>query len=187
MENTAIDARLRLATNWLWEIPFGRGKKYGQNISPVVDAIAGGWRFGGVVAFQSGSPFTVNGYAGNPNRICNGQTPPGGHSVTKWFDTSCFVPPPTVPDPVYGGTYFPYGNSGYNILTGDGIRQNDVSLTKFFKVGEARRLEFRAEFFNLTNNPQFLPPLNNIQAGNAGLVTAANPARQIQLALKYSF
>jgi hypothetical protein len=187
MENTAIDARLRLATNWLWEIPFGRGKKYGQNISPVVDAIAGGWRFGGVVAFQSGSPFTVNGYAGNPDRICNGQTPPGGHTVTKWFDTSCFVPPPTLTDPVYGGTYFPYGNSGYNILTGDGVRQNDLSLAKFFNIGEAGRIEFRAEFFNFVNNPQFLPPLSNVQAGNAGLVTAANPARQIQLALKYSF
>ena len=47
--------------------------------------------------------------------------------------------------------------------------------------------EFRAEFLNALNNPQFLLPLSNIQAGNAGLVTVANPARNIQLALKYSW
>ena len=187
MANEQIDARLRLAMNWLWEIPIGRGKKYGQNMNPVVDAIAGGWRFGGIVALQSGSPFTVNGYAGNPDRICNGQNPPGGHTVNEWFNTSCFVPPPTLVDPVYGGSYFPYGNSGYNILTGDGIRQNDISLTKFFVVGEGRKLEFRAEAFNVSNNTQFQNPVSNVQAGNGGEVTAANPSREIQLALKYSF
>jgi hypothetical protein len=187
MANEQIDARLRLAMNWLWEIPIGRGKKYGQDMNPVVDAIVGGWRFGGIVAFQSGSPFTVNGYAGNPDRICNGQNPSGGHTVTEWFNTSCFVAPTPVADPVYGGVYFPYGNSGYNILTGDGIRQNDISLTKFFVVSEGKKLEFRAEFFNLANNTQFQNPLSNVQAGNAGTITAANPSREIQLALKFSF
>ena len=108
--------------------------------------------------------------------------------MQKWFDTSCFVLPATVTDPVRGGQYTPVGNSGYNILRGDGIRQNDLSLTKFFNVGgEGRQLQFRAEFLNALNNPQFLLPLSNIQVGNAGVVTVANPARNIQLALKYSW
>src|SRR4029077_15534234 len=127
-----------------WEIPFGKGRKYGQDMSPVLDAVIGGWRLAGVLAFQSGFPFTVSGGAGNPNRICNGQTPSGGHTVQRWFDTTCFALPAPVTDPVFGGQYIPYGNSGYNILSADGIRLNDVFMTKFFDVSEGQKLQFRA-------------------------------------------
>jgi len=185
--NLDINAPQRFAANALWEIPFGRGKRHGHDMNPFLDAFIGGWRLGGVLAFQTGFPYTVTGGAGLPNRTCNGQTPPEGHTVQKWFDTSCFVLPPTVTDPVYGGEYIPYGNSSYNILTADGIRQNDLSLTKFFNVMEGQRVQFRAEFFNVTNNPQFKVPLNNIQSGTAGLITGAFAARQLQLALKYSW
>lgn len=186
--NTEINAPQRFVANWQWELPFGKGKRYGNSWSSAVDGILGGWRFAGVLAFQSGSPFTVTGGTNVPNRICDGQTPPGGHKVERWFDTSCFVLPTPVTDPVRGGLFTPVGNSGYNILRGDGIRQNDLSVTKFFNIGgEGRQLQFRAEFLNALNNPQFLLPLSNIQAGNAGLVTVANPARNIQLALKYSW
>jgi len=186
--NSPVNAPQRFVANWQWELPFGKGKKYGNSWSSAVDGILGGWRFAGVLAFQSGSPFTVTGGTNVPNRTCDGQTPPGGHRVEKWFDTSCFVLPTPVTDPVRGGLFTPVGNSGYNILRGDGIRQNDLSVTKFFNVGgEGRQLQFRAEFLNALNNPQFLLPLSNIQAGNAGLVTVASPARNIQLALKYSW
>ena len=186
--NSPVNAPQRFVANWQWELPFGKGKKFGSSWSSAVDGILGGWRFAGVLAFQSGSPFTVTGGTNVPNRVCDGQKPPGGHTVQKWFDTSCFVLPTPVTDPVRGGLFTPVGNSGYNILRGDGIRQNDLSVTKFFNVGgEGRQLQFRAEFLNALNNPQFLLPLSNIQAGNAGLVTVASPARNIQLALKYSW
>src|SRR5262249_6431441 len=143
--NTDINAPQRFAANSLWEIPVGRGKKHGHDMSPVLDAFVGGWRISGIVAFQTGFPFSVGGGAGLPNRTCNGQTPPGGHTVLKWFDASCFALPAPVTDPVYGGQYIPYGNSSYNILTADGIRQNDLSLTKFFKgFREGHKLQFRA-------------------------------------------
>lgn len=186
--NTGVNAPLRFVANGTWEVPFGRGKNHGRDISPILDAFVGGWRLGGVLAFQSGSPYTVTGGAGTPNRICNGQKPAEGHTVQKWFDTSCFVLPPQVIDPETGLPYTPFGNSGFNILRGDSIRQNDFSLTKFFNAGrEGHRFQFRAEFFNVANNPQFLLPLTNIQLGTAGLVTVANPGRQVQLALKYSW
>ena len=185
--NTGINAPLRFVSNFMWEIPFGRGTSHGGNISPVLDAFLGGWRIAGVMAYQSGSPYTVRGGAGTPNRICDGQTPSEGSTVLKWFDTSCFVLPDQVIDQSTGLPFTPYGNSGFNILRGDSIRQNDLSVTKFFDIMEGHRLQFRAEFFNVTNNPQFFLPLTNIQAGNAGIVTFANPGRQIQLALKYTF
>ncbi len=138
---------------------------------------------------QTGFPYTVTGGAGTPNRICNGQTPAGGHTVQEWFDISCFVLPTPVSDPVRGGQYIPFGNSGYYILTADGIREFDLSLAKFFNVGgEGRKLQFRAETFNVLNNAQFLPPLSTVATGTTGIVTAtAKPSRQIQLGLKYSF
>ena len=89
--------------------------------------------------------------------------------ATRW--RSGLIPvvsviPATVTDPVRGGQYTPFGNSGYNILRGDGIRQNDLSLTKFFNVGgEGRQLQFRAEFLNALNNPQFLLPLVEYSGG----------------------
>ncbi|MGH9345573.1 MAG: hypothetical protein ACRD19_17635 [Terriglobia bacterium] len=186
--NTQIDARNRATANWLYELPIGRGKRFGGNLNPVLDGFAGGWRLGAVLQFQSGYPYTVTGGAGNPNRICNGQTPPGGHTVQEWFDTSCFPLPAPVTDLVHGGQYIPFGTSGFYILTGDGIREVDMSLTKSFNVGgEGRNLEFRAEAFNVINNAQFLPPLSQIGTGTAGRVVGANPARQIQLGLTYRF
>lgn len=187
--NTQIDAKHRMTGNFLYDLPVGRGRRFGHNMSPIVDGLAGGWRLGGVLAFQSGYPYTVSGGAGNPNRICNGQTPPNGHTVQEWFDVSCFVLPTPVTDPVRGGQYIPYGNSGFYILTGDGIREVDTSLTKLFNVwGEGRTLEFRGEAFNVINNAQFSVPLSTVATGTTGRVTStARPARQIQLGLKFDF
>ncbi|MFN8007721.1 MAG: TonB-dependent receptor [Terriglobia bacterium] len=186
--NMSINAPQRFVANWSYELPYGKGKKWGNDASPVVNGIIGGWSFQGIVGLQSGSPYTVTGGAGVPNRICDGQTPPGGHTVQKWFDTSCFVLPAAIPDPVRGGLFTPMGNSGYNILRGDGIRQNDLSLSKNWNIkSESRYFQFRVDFLNAFNNPQFLLPLSNIQAGTAGLVTVAGPARNIQLGFKYVF
>ena len=96
----------------------------------LANAFVGGWQLGAVSTIQSGLAFTVSGGAGRPNRICNGQTPPGGHSVAEWFDISCFVLPATVADPVHGGVYIPFGNSGANVLTGPGIVNFDLSAFK---------------------------------------------------------
>jgi Carboxypeptidase regulatory-like domain len=189
MGDTQIDARNRFAANFLYELPFGRGMRFGRNLHPVLNTMLGGWRLGTVLQFQSGYPYTVTDTAGfNPNRICNGQTVPGGHTVQEWFNTSCFPIPAPVTDPATGEQYIPYGNAGFYELTGDGIREFDLSLAKSFYVGrEGRVLDFRAEFFNVINNVQFLPPLAEIGSGTAGEVTGANPAREIQLALEYTF
>ena len=157
-------------------------------MNPVLDAFLGGWRLAGVLAFQTGFPYNPTGGAGLPNRTCNGQTAPEGHTVQKWFDTSCFILPASVTDPVYGGQYIPYGNSSYNILTADGIRQNDLSLTKFFKgLREGHTLQFRGEFFNTLNHPLFNTPTMNVDSANFGRITSARNARQIQFGLRYQF
>jgi hypothetical protein len=119
-----------------------------------------------------------------PNRIGSGVLPKSERTINRWFDASAFVNP---------GLYT-FGNSGRNILFGPGTRQIDFSLFKSFPIGEARRLDFRAESFNIMNTPQFNNPNANIGfAGVARITSAGSPpiyqrtSRQIQMALKLYF
>jgi hypothetical protein len=95
-------------------------------------------------------------------------------------------------DPIVPGTGGAgWGNTGVGIILGPGQLNFDTSLSKLTKVGglnEGATLQFRAEFFNLFNHPQFNNPANNFALGNFGQITSTsvNP-RLIQLALKYIF
>ena len=176
----------RWVGSFLYELPFGRGKGISSSTG-VVNQLIGGWQLGGVGQIQSGLPFTVTGGAGRPNRVCNGQTPPGGHSVDLWFDTSCFPLPNPVPDVQRGGVYIPFGNSGTNILTGPGIVNLDFSAFKTFVITEQKRFEFRSEWFNAINHAQFLNPASAVNTGTTGRLLNARPSRQIQMVLKFIF
>ncbi len=186
--NPGTDYRHRFNASWLYELPFGRGKAYASNASGVANALIGGWQFGGVMLIQSGEAFNVSGGAGRPNRTCNGNTPPGGHSVLKWFDPSCFPLPAEIqPDPTSELKYVPYGNSGFGVLFGPGIVNFDLSAFKSFPFGETRRLEFRSEFFNAFNAAHFSLPSSGVPSANAGRIFSATAARQIQMVLKLFF
>jgi hypothetical protein len=185
--NSLTDVRHRYIANWLYEMPFGKGKTFLGGSSGIVNGIVGDWQVGGVLAIQSGSPFTVTGGQGRPNRTCDGSLSGSERSVSKWFDASCFPLPAAVPDLVAGGVYTPFGNSGTSILTGPGINNWDISLFKSVRVSESRRVEYRAEFFNAFNHSQFLNPNSAILQGTTAQILAARPSRQIQMALKFVF
>ena len=153
--------------------------------------VPSGWQLNSIDTFATGSPFTpvmvtslLNTGSGSqwPNRIGSGKLP--DPNIHAWFNAADFVSP---------GQYV-YGNSGRNILFGPGTRQFDLSLFKdiAFNESASRRLQFRAEAFNVLNTPQFNNP--NAQIGNTsavGTITGAGSpllyqrtSRQIQLALK---
>jgi hypothetical protein len=185
--NSGTDFRHRFNASWLYELPFGRGKPYASNASGVSNALVGGWQFGGIALIQSGEAYNITGGAGRPNRVCNGNAPPGGHTLTEWFDPSCFPLPAAVPDLVHGGVYIPYGNSGFNPLIGPGTVEFDLSGFKSFQITESKRLEFRSEFFNAFNRANFNLPSSGVPSATAGEITAARPSRQIQMSLKFLF
>jgi len=111
-----------------------------------------------------------------PNRIGNSKlsTP----TVDRWFDTTAFTTP----------SQFTYGNSGRNILYGPGRVNFAFSLFKEFRFTEGLKMQFRTEFFNLFNTPQFDLPNAAIGASNAGTITAIVGApRQVQFGLKLVF
>jgi hypothetical protein len=158
-----------------------------------VELIAGGWQLNTIGTFQTGLPFTptmqtntLNTGTGSqfPNRIGSGVLPSDQRTIDHWFDASAFVAP---------GQYI-YGNSGRNILYGPGTTQIDLSVFKDFKLAETKRLQFRAEAFNVFNTPQFNNPNSSIGfSGVARITSAGSPtvyqrtSRQIQLALKLYF
>ncbi len=155
---SAFDIRHRLVFNYVWEIPTGPGKRFLS--TSVAGRIIGGWQLTGILSSQSGYPFTPsansttnNGTGARPNRLCNGtlQTP----SLNRWFDTDCFASP----------AVFTYGNSGRNILRADRATNFDSGVYRNFAfpwIAETGRLQFRAEFYNLMNHPNFGLPGRNI-------------------------
>ena len=174
------------------ELPFGPGKPIGRDATGVVRKMIEGWMVNPIIVMQTGLPFTPalvasvanTGTFSRPDRISTGKLET--RTVDRWFDPTAFTTP----------ALFTFGNSGRNILTGPGTRQVDVSFLKTtsFSADGARSLQFRAEFFNLFNTPQFNNPDVNIGSPNAGrILGAGDPAnftrtsRQIQLGLKLYF
>ena len=194
--NCGFDIRQNLRATWGWELPFGRGKALAANVDPALNHLIGGWQVNGGVSLYGGIPFSVsagsntlnNGVGGvRPDRLADGNLPPGQREVTRWFDTDAFANP----------GFRLYGTAGRNILFGPGTKQIDLSLFKNFQLTEGVRLQFRAEFFNAFNTPQFNNPRGaGIRVGAAamGRITRAGSEptlqrtqRQVQMALKLFF
>jgi hypothetical protein len=183
-----FDQTLRWVLSFDYEVPFGRqGSRFS---SGVMDAVLAGWHFGGIYTLASGFPFSpyINDDTSNtgtqgiprPNQLRNGNLPRSQRSPNLWFDVNAFAAP----------SGFAFGNAGRNVLIGPGQNVFDWSLRKEFSVTETQRLEFRAEFFNAFNHPNFAQPDNFIDdgPGSAGVITSlAIPMRQIQFGLKYNF
>jgi hypothetical protein len=187
-----FDVRHRFVISYIYELPFGKGRKYGSHMNRAVDAVVGGWQINGITTAQSGMPFTpvlaVNvinsgpGGALRPNRLASGDLSSGQQSIAHWFDVSSFVAPGKA-----GTTPFVFGNSGRNILKGPDFVNFDFSTFKWFTITERVRTVFRAEFFNIFNHPNFGLPNANVDTPQAGVITLAKAPRTIQFAMKLVF
>ena len=191
------DMRHNLTANYIWDIPKPASFK-----GPA-KAILGNWEVGGILTVQSGTPFTVL-VAGDPlgeNNTDPYQFPdrlrgPGcanpvnPQNANGYVKLQCFAAP---------STSTRLGNAGRNSVIGPGLVNMDFSLFKNIpipKISEAFKAQFRSEFFNVFNRPNFASPNDNRvimdSAGNltnnAGVFTLTNTtSRQIQFALKLSW
>ena len=94
--------------------------------------------------FSPAGPNTLNiGEGTRPDRIAGGILPDNQQTIHGWFDPQAFLAP----------GFLQWGNLGRNVLYGPGTKLANVSAHKNFSVSEAKRLQFRAEFFNVTNTP----------------------------------
>jgi len=174
----------RLVVSELWDLPWGRGQRFGSNWNSVLNTIAGGWTVGSIVVASSGRPYnlTVNGNPANtgssgivnrPN--ANGRDPyAGNRTLREDFDTSVFTP----------NNQFEIGNLGRNAMTQRSFFNWDFSLLKNFEIRESLRLQFRFESFHFTNTPRFGQAGNIIGTSAFGRITSADTPRNLQFGLK---
>ncbi len=174
----------RLVTSFMYNLPF--------QADGALNHVVGGWQINGILTLYDGfpmrvvSPNTLNCCTSYPDRIGDGRLPRSEQTLRRFFDVDAFERP--------GPQMF--GNAGRNILFGPGTKTLDFSVFKefFFSEDQARRLQFRAEFFNFTNTPQFNNPTTNIGNANVGRIRSAASTitlqripRHIQFALKLYF
>ncbi len=178
---------------YILDLPVGRDKFLSSRWAGKFAQLFEGWRISGITMIQGGWPYNpeIFGdpnndgvYGDRPNRIGSGTLPSSERSASKWFQTSDFVAPDlNVPDPQW------FGNSGKNILLTPGITTWDISLLKRTRVTkDGNMIEFRVQFFNAFNNVNLQQPGNFINAPSTfGVISGAENAREIEIALKYTF
>ena len=176
---SAFDRKHRLTFAYLWELPVG------GRASGLAAGVVRGWQLNGIFTASSGQPFTAalgidNSLTGNFNDRPDviGDSKISNPDPARWFNTSAFVIPAR-------GTF---GNAGRNSLRGPGLVNLDVAMFKNFVYrGIPDFVQFRAEFFNVANHPQFLLPNKNAESPQFGTISRARDARQIQLSLRIRF
>jgi hypothetical protein len=183
------DTKHVLTAYAVYDLPFGKGKRYGHALPAAVNAVVGNWAINPILSWHGGFPLNMRGsdnsgtgdiFSPRPN--CTGsvsypKTPVAGVGI-QWFSPSAFSNPAP-------GTFGTCPSQGPTI--GPGYINADLSLQKNFPVTEAMRLQFRVDFFNLFNHTNYNAPDTGFGDGNFGALNTSQDARQMQFALKFYF
>ena len=175
-------ARHVLRVNYLYDLPFGKGKAFANYGGPV-NYLLGGWQIAGITSVLGGTPFSVSFNSttlGSPSGRADlvGDPKVDHPTITKWFNPQAFAVP----------ALFTFGNSKRNLLRGPASITFDFSLYKNFSFADKANVQFRSEFFNLFNKANFGLPASNISVpATVGVIGSAAPARVIQFGFRLTF
>jgi hypothetical protein len=171
------------ALNYIYDLPFGAGRRFGSSVSGFAGKLIEGWQIAGISTFGSGEPYSVTftsttlGWPSSRADIV-GDPKVSNPSNAQWFNPAAFA----VPAP------FTYGNSARNMLFGPGFFGWDAAVFKQTRLTERVSLEFRAESFNVLNHPTFGLPASNISVpATVGRITSASDPRATQFGLRLAF
>jgi len=178
------DVRHNLAVAAIWDLPWGRGRRFLSHEPGWLDAIVGGWSLAGIWKAHTGFPITIfapdqsqtGARSGRPDCIGSVEGP-RQVGVGSWFNTSAFV----LPRP---GTF---GNCGVGVVRGPGLNVVDLSASKRIALTGRIALELQADAFNLLNTPVFEAPDRNLTSATFGQVLNSQLAREIQLGIRMIF
>ncbi|HTS70178.1 MAG TPA: hypothetical protein VMO17_14450, partial [Terriglobia bacterium] len=188
--------------SYAYELPFGKGKAFGNDMSGAANALLGGWQISGITTVETGSYFSATANATDVANInpsseteranVTGVSPSAGwhQTVQDWYNPAAF----TTPAP------YTFGDVGRNTLRGPDTIDWDFGLMKNFHISESKQFQFRAESFNMFNRANFAPPGGGSSGGFATLggaagtavnganfmhIFSAAAAREIQFSLKF--
>ena len=177
---SSMDTPQRLSVGYVYDLPFGRGQRWGNDWSRPLDAVLGGWQVSGLTILQSGRPIGINRRTLNNGESAKLEKP----TIDRWFKTEVFSVPPTT-------GIISLGNVGRLLpdVRADGETNFDITVSKRFVFTEDIYMQIRAEFLNAFNTPQFFFPGNNPRnLRTFGVVTrTANFPRSIQFGALFNF
>jgi hypothetical protein len=181
----ANDVRHDLVFNWVYELPFGSGRRL--PISAPLRHVAWGWTLANVTTIHSGPPFTVTALTNTTDAFTAGALRPNvlrdpnlsssQRSVSRWFDIEAFQQP----------VLFQFGNEGVGALRAAGLVNFDFSLIRNLRLNERTRLEVRGEFFNSFNHTNLGLPGDVFGASDFGIISSSGSARVVQLGARVVF
>jgi Carboxypeptidase regulatory-like domain len=170
----------RFSTNFIYQLPFGRGRHFGSNVSRLGDLLVGGWELSGIYTAQTGqflTPFwsgddpvgiyftdsdTPASVTLRPDALRNPNFPSGQQTIEKWFDTGAFAPP-------QAGSF---GTSGKGVIKGPGVNVWSVGFAKEFGLYERARLRWEMTASNFFNHPNWVNPSTDITDSAVGEITS---------------
>ena len=181
-----FDLRHIFSGSFVYELPFGKGKHFAID-NAILNQVAGGWQVSGIINLQSGralTPVLSNSAQTNvgggvqPRPDLVGDVGVSNPTRQMWFNTAAFALP----------SGYNYGSAGKNILRGPSYHNEDISLFKNFPLlGEALRLQFRADMFNAVNATRLSNPNTTQGTAQFGQINGAGSGRVVQFALKVIF
>ena len=184
---SSFDQRHRFTGTWIYELPFGEGKKYLQ--TGAWSHVLGGWLWSGDWTFATGTPLSpriigsvteVNGGTSGtlrPDLVAGQSITVANPSIQEWFNTGAFVTPAA-------GTF---GDAGRNTIPGPGTILCDMSISKTFALRELRALEIRATANNVFNHVNFASVDTNLNSPTFGQVISAGTMRRVTFFARFRF
>jgi hypothetical protein len=193
---SSFDVKLNNVTSVVYDLPFGRGRRFASSLHPVLDAVVGGWQLATINTAHTGTPLnvfyapsTANDVTGlssdfrgqafqRPNVTGSAASQSTSAMLNTFFAGYTFTTPPASA---------PFGNLGRNAFRTPHFEQWDFSADKTFRIRESLQLQFRSEFFNFLNHTNFGIPDTKTTDAAFGTIRTTYPSRQIQFALKLLF
>lgn len=174
-------------TSYVYQLPFGSGKKFENHWNGLTNGALGGWQLSGIVTYHTGFPETIFGPDNSETKSrgaradCVGAVtyPQGVGPGTTWFSTG-----PSVFTQAAVGTF---GTCGNGTVRGPGLIDWDLGVMKNFHITESKYFQFRSEFINFTNTPAFNAANRSVTSAQFGQVLTSQGERNVQFAMKFYF
>jgi hypothetical protein len=169
--------------SYVYELPFGRGKRIAHDLPGPINALLGGWQLSGITTAKAGFPLSISAATNNTNSLGGNQRPNligdphlANPTLAQWFNTAAFAQPAP----------FTFGNVPRTMpnLRAPGFQNWDIAIQKWWKWHDKIRAQLRSEMYNAFNHSDFYAPNTTFGDPRFGTISGALPSRDIQFGLK---